>query len=123
DVQAERNIGTGIVHVVALDALVHDAKAAANNGLAPAVEVVGKAEARTEGSPVVIHQAFGHAVLAGNPDAIQVERNTRKDRVRTRSQARTCSAGAACCCAVCRPANSITGSLPVHRAAHARYAT
>src|SRR5207249_1522081 len=70
DVQAERNIGTGIVHVVALDALVHDAKAAANNGLAPAVEVVGKAEARTEGSPVVIHQAFGHAVLAGNPKGL-----------------------------------------------------
>ena len=67
---------------------------------------------------MVIHQAFGHAVLAGNPDAIQVERNTRKDRVRTRSQARTCSAGAACCCAVCRPANSITVLAASERRGH-----
>src|SRR5580765_2552608 len=48
DAQAERNVGTGVVHVVALDALVHCAKAAANYGLATASQVIGKADARTE---------------------------------------------------------------------------
>ena len=32
--EAERNVRTGVVHVVALNAFVHDAEAATNNGLA-----------------------------------------------------------------------------------------
>src|SRR5258708_7913544 len=54
DVQAEGNIGAGIVHVVALDALIHDAKAAADNGLAAASKVIAEPEARSEGCPVII---------------------------------------------------------------------
>src|ERR1700738_4751025 len=36
NVQAEGNIRAGVVHIVALNALVHDAKAAADHGLAAA---------------------------------------------------------------------------------------
>src|SRR5882762_167564 len=36
DVQTERNVRTGVIHVVALDALVHDAKSTADNRLAAA---------------------------------------------------------------------------------------
>ena len=44
DLQAERNVGSGVVHVVALNALVHDAEAATNDALAVAGEVVGETE-------------------------------------------------------------------------------
>src|SRR6185437_11442934 len=55
DAQTERDVGAGVVHVVALDALVHCAEAAANHGLAAASQVIGKADARTEGGPVIVH--------------------------------------------------------------------
>src|SRR5690242_4098794 len=72
DVQAEWNVRTSIVHVVALDALIHDAETAADDRLAVAGQIVRKAEPRTKGRPVVIHQAFGHTVLTRDADAIQV---------------------------------------------------
>src|ERR1017187_317989 len=54
-VRTERYVGAGIVHVVALDALVHCAKAAAENRLAGPGEIIGEADARTERCPVVVH--------------------------------------------------------------------
>ena len=77
DAQAERNIGAGVVHVVALNALVHHAEAAADNSLASAGEVVGKSYARTKGCPVIVDQALRNAVLPGDADSIQVERDAR----------------------------------------------
>ena len=73
DLQAKGNIGTGVVHVVALNALVHDAESAADNSLAPASQIVGKAKTRTEGRPVIVHQTLWNAVLAGYANAVQVE--------------------------------------------------
>ena len=80
--------GTGVVHVVALNALVHDAEAAAHDRLAAAGQVIGEAEARTEVRPVIVHQALGNAVLSGDADAVQVERNAGENRIRAGAQTR-----------------------------------
>src|SRR5579864_757058 len=90
NLQAKRNVGAGVVHVVALDALVHDAEAAADDGLAGAREVIGKAEARTESGPVVIDKTLGNAVLAGDADAVGVKEDTsaRENGVRAGGEAR-----------------------------------
>src|SRR5580704_12707039 len=81
--QAERDVRTGVVHVVALNALIHDAESAADNGLAGSSDVIGEPDARTESSPVVVDQALGNAVLAGDANSVQVERNAGEDGVRT----------------------------------------
>src|SRR5579859_912521 len=87
--EAKGAIWTGVVHVVALNALVHDAEAAADHGLASAGEVISKAQARTESGPVVVNQALGDAVLARNANAFQIERNASKNRIRAGAQTRT----------------------------------
>src|SRR4029077_6568065 len=84
---AEWNIGTGVVHVVALNALVHGAESAADDRLALARQVIGKAQTRTEGSPVVIHQTFWNSILARDANAVQIELLACQDRIGTRTQA------------------------------------
>src|SRR5580700_5331259 len=81
DLQAEGNVGSGVVHVVALNALVHDAKAATNDALPVAAEVVGETDTRTEVSPVVVHQALWNTVLLGNSNTVEVERNASENWV------------------------------------------
>ena len=51
----EGNVRSSIVHVVALDALVHDAESATDDGLAVSTDVIGKSDAGTKGEPVVIY--------------------------------------------------------------------
>ena len=70
---AERHVSTGVVHVVALDALVHGANAAADYVLAAARQVIGETDARAERCPVVGHHAVRVAVHAGDANAIQIE--------------------------------------------------
>src|SRR5262249_24819997 len=71
--EAEGNVRTSVVHVAALNALVHDAETAAEHGLAVAEEVIGEANAWTEGVPVVVDEALRDPVLAGDADAVQVK--------------------------------------------------
>jgi len=73
DLQAERDVRAGVVHVIALNALIHHAETAADNGLAGAAQVVGKTDTRTEVRPVVVDQALRYAVLARDANAVQVE--------------------------------------------------
>src|SRR5213082_188365 len=70
----ERNRAGVVVDVIALDALVHQAVTATNDGLAIAVQVVSKANARPEVLPGVIHAALGNSLAAGS-DAIGVEKS------------------------------------------------
>src|SRR5580704_12095746 len=81
DLQAERDVGSGVVHVVALNALIHDAEAATDDGLASTRQVVGKTQSGTKRRPVIAHQALGNSVLARDADSVQVQRNARKNRV------------------------------------------
>ena len=46
---------TRIVHVIALDAFVHDTEAAAYHGFAVSTDVISKPNARTKGEPVIFH--------------------------------------------------------------------
>ena len=87
DLEAERNVRAGVVHVVALNALVHDAEAAANDRLAVAGQVIGKAETRTKVRPVIVHEALRNAVLFGDADAVQVERNAGENGIRAGAEA------------------------------------
>src|SRR5579859_5015829 len=89
DAQAKGNVRAGVVHVVALNALVHEAKTAANDGLAVSGEVIGKAKTRTESCPVVIHQALGNAILSRDADTVQVKRYARKNWVGAGAKTRT----------------------------------
>src|SRR5579872_386826 len=84
--EAERDVRTGVVHVVALDAFVHDTEAATNNRLAASTQIIGEPEPRTKVCPVIVHEALRYAVLSGNADAIQVERNASQNRVRAGAQ-------------------------------------
>ena len=68
------DVRAGVVHVVALDALVHHAEAAADNGLAAAGKVIGKADARTKRCPLIIHQTLGNSGrLTRDADTVQIE--------------------------------------------------
>src|SRR5712691_4944537 len=87
NVQAEGNIGTGVVHVVALNALVHGPEAAADHGLAAARHVIRKTYARTERRPVVVHEPLRNAIFFRNADPIQIQRNVREDGVRAGPEA------------------------------------
>src|SRR5208283_144000 len=81
--------GSGVVvHVIALDAFVHDAVATANDGLAVAVQIVGKANARLEVQPGIVNTAPGSTVLSAGRNAIDVELLARQLRVRTWAKAR-----------------------------------
>ena len=88
DVQTERNVRTGVVHVVALNALVHHAEAAADHRLAAARHVIGKTKTRTKGRPVVVHEPLRNTIFFRNADTIQVQWNTRENGVRARPEAR-----------------------------------
>src|SRR5208337_3030765 len=70
---AEGYVAGGVVHVVALFALEHDAEAAAHDGLARAGEIISKADTRTESVPVVLDQPGGGAVLSDDANSIEVE--------------------------------------------------
>src|SRR5258707_264204 len=111
DLQAERNVRAGVVHVVTLNALVHDAATAANNGLATAGDVISEPDTRTERSPVIVYQALWYAVLAGNTNSVQIERNASENRVRTEAQ--TWASG--CAARVGRPAADGTAGVEGRR--------
>src|SRR6266404_2108129 len=86
--QTKWNVRASIVHIVALNPLVHDSESATDHGLPVACEVVSEAEARTEGCPVVVYEPLRYAILPGNPDTIQVEGNAGENRVWTRAKSR-----------------------------------
>ena len=69
----KRGIGSTVVHVVALNAFVHDAIATANYGFATAGQVVGKPETRPEVRPGIIGKSFGNSVLASDTYPVEVE--------------------------------------------------
>ena len=48
---------------------------------------VCEAEARTEGGPVIVHQTLGDSALAGDADAVQIERIASENRVRAGAEA------------------------------------
>ena len=81
-VETEGYIGPGVVHVVALNAFIHDAESAAHHGLAGSRDVVGKSDARAERQPVVVDKALRHVILFGDANAIEVERNAGQNRIR-----------------------------------------
>src|SRR5208282_5011119 len=105
--QAERSIGTGVVHVVALNALVHDAESAADDGLATAGEVISKAKAWTEGRPMIVHKALRDTETAvavtRDADSVQIDRNASENGIRAGAESGTDS-GASC---VSRPAAEV----------------
>jgi len=70
----KRGISGAVIHVVALNALVHQAIAAANNGLATTGKVVSKTKARPEIPPCIVGQPSGDSILASNAHPVQVER-------------------------------------------------
>ena len=70
---AERLVRTSVVHVVALNALVHNAESAADHGCAGTGQVIGKTDTRTESRPVIRHQALRNSVLPGDTEAVHVE--------------------------------------------------
>src|SRR5882757_906994 len=87
NLQAERNVWTGVVHVISLNAFVHHAGATTNDRLPLAVEVVCKSDAWTECGPVIVHQALWYTVLTRNTYSVEVERNAGENRVRAGPQA------------------------------------
>ena len=105
--QAEWNVWSGVVHVVALNALVHDAEPATDNSLAAAAHVVGKSETRTKCCPVIVDQAFGHAVLARDTDAVEIEWNACKDRIGAGTEAGAGSGAARISCLVSAAADAV----------------
>src|SRR5438874_716075 len=89
NVGAERDVRTSVIHVVALDALVHRAEPAAHNRLAGAGQVVGESEPRAKRRPLRIHQTLWNARrLSGNADAVQVKLGAGKNGVRAGTQTR-----------------------------------
>src|SRR6266567_1648238 len=86
----ERNVRAGVIHIVALDTLVHHAETAAQNRLTGARQIVGKSEPRTKRCPLGIDQPLGNASCgARNADTVQVELVAGKDRIRAGAQTRT----------------------------------
>ena len=69
----ERRVQSGVVDVVALNALVEDANAAAENGLAASGQVIGKADARLPGEVAVLDVALRETIDAGFVNAVQIE--------------------------------------------------
>ena len=72
-VRAKRDVGTGVVHIVALDSFVHDSETAPQNGLASTADIIGETDARSEISPIVLNQTGGNSVLAGDANPVQIE--------------------------------------------------
>ena len=71
DLSAERNIRTGVVHVVSLDTFVHDAVSTANHGFAVSAYVISEAKAWTEILPVIVTQPLG--IHRPHTDTIDIE--------------------------------------------------
>src|SRR5262249_39584180 len=92
--QITRGIGGAIVHVVALNTLIHGGKSTADDCLAAASQVIGKTKAWPPIVPVVIYETFRNPVLATDPDSILVELNAGKDRIGTRAKPWTRAEGA-----------------------------
>ena len=80
------------VHVVALDAFVHDAVAAADHGLAIASYVIGKSKTRSEVRPRIVHTPFRNPANVADANSIEIELLTCKDRVRAGAKSRAESA-------------------------------
>ena len=72
DCGTERHIGASVIHVVALNALIHHAEATTDNSFAGTAEVISKADAGTEVRPVIVNEALRYAVLAGYADTVEV---------------------------------------------------
>src|ERR1019366_7166584 len=89
DAGAERNVRAGVVHVVALNAFVHQAKSAADYGLALAGDVIGKSNARTESGPVVVHQTLRDPIQTVDTHAVRIQRNRCQDGIGAGGQAGT----------------------------------
>ena len=52
--QVERRIHSAVIHVITLDAFVHDSETAAENRLALTGEVISKSDTRSEIGPMVV---------------------------------------------------------------------
>ena len=92
DARRKRNSSRVVVHVVALDALVHDAVAAPDHGLAIASYIIGKSKTRSEVRPRIVHAPFRNPANVADADSIQIELLTRKNRVRAGPKSRAESA-------------------------------
>src|SRR5207248_5118058 len=90
-INVERTVGRGIVHVVALNSLIHGAEAAAEHSRAMPGHVEGKSYSWLEGVPSVVHQTLRNSVLSLDTDAIQVGRNPLQ--CRNRACAKTWAGG------------------------------
>src|ERR1039458_8456603 len=82
DLIAERHVRRHVIDIVALDALIRAAEAGAYHGLALAGDVPGEADSRRPVVPAVLDQARRDAILAGDADAVQIERNAGKSHAR-----------------------------------------
>ena len=82
-VHVARRVDGAVVHIVALNALVHGAKSTADYGFALAGQVIGESDAGAESSPVIVDQAGRNPVLAADANAVRVELHARQDRIRT----------------------------------------
>ena len=79
---AKRLVWTTVVHVVTLNAFVHDAEAAADDGLVIAGQIVSKADARAEVVSNNSSPCHSECHSSGDPDAVQIELRPRQSRIR-----------------------------------------
>src|SRR4029079_8892611 len=88
-VDVEGAVVRRVVHIVALNPFVHGSEAAAKHCFSTPSEVEGDTDARTECVPGIVDQAFWNAILPGDADTIQVERDglERRHGARTKTGA------------------------------------
>src|SRR5690242_4924583 len=67
---AEWDICTSVVHIVALDALVHRSKARTYHRRTFAGQIVGKSHSRTKLSPVIVNHAMRNSGLTRDSDPV-----------------------------------------------------
>src|SRR5271166_4171585 len=71
-----------VVHIVPLDALVHNPVSTADDGLSCTGHVIGKPKPRSKVCPRVVDATVGNRVNTADSDAVQIELLTGEDRVR-----------------------------------------
>src|SRR5262249_30246835 len=75
--RTEGYVAASVVHVVALNAVIRHAEAAANHGLACTAHVIGKPNTRSKSTPMILDKPLGGPACAVNPKSIGIEQDTR----------------------------------------------